>query len=149
MSIPWQNVTQQIVMSAEAPDFDTHVASARRSGWTRAYRQIYFSFLGIFALFGLLSVWWTSDSMGWFFFWIGFVVVLGSLIVQYFQSVRRVTRRNPTWDSAAAVIVRNAAVAGDSKNAPLAQIQPTPLATEPATPEPTTLAELYHPPSLR
>lgn len=156
MSLPWQNVTQHIVMSVEAPDFDTHVASAlitntttaRRSGWNRAYRQIYFSFLGVFALFGLLTVWWTSSSMGWFFFWMGFVVVLGSLIVHYFRTVRRVTRRNATWDSAAAVIVRNAAIAGDAKNAPLAQIQPPLPASAPAPPEPTTIAELYRPITL-
>ncbi len=156
MSLPWQNVTQQIVMSVEAPDFDTHVASAlitnttnaRRSGWSRAYRQIYFSYLGVFALFGLLSVWWTSSSMGWFFFWIGFVSVLGTLIFQYFLTVRRVTGRNSNWDSAAAVIVRNAAIVGDSKNAPLAQIQPTLPAIASTTPEPTTITDLYRPITL-
>lgn len=156
MSLPWQNVTQQIVMSVEAPDFDTHVASGRvnttatapRIGWNSAYRQIYYSFLGVFALFGLLAVWWTSSSMGWFFFWMGFVMVLGALIFQYFLTVRRVTGRNPTWDSAAAVIVRNAAIAGDAKNAPLAQIQPTFPASAPATPEPTTITELYRPITL-
>jgi hypothetical protein len=156
MSVPWQNVTQQIVMSVEAPDFDTYVAgalttnatNARRSGWTGGNRQIYFSFLGVFALFGLLTVWWISSSMGWFFFWMGFVMVLGSLVFQYFFTVRRVTRRNPTWDSATAVIVRNAAIAGDSKNAPLAQIQPTLPTSAPATPDPTTISELYRPITL-
>src|SRR5262249_4434893 len=136
--------------------FDTHVTSAlitnatnaRRSDRTRAYRQIYVSFLGVFALFGLLTVWWSSSSIGWFFFWIGFVFVLGALIVHYFLAVRRVTRRNPTWDSAAAVVVRNAAIAGDSKNAPLAQLQPTLPASAPATPEPTTIAALYRPITL-
>ncbi len=154
MSLPWQNVTHQIVMSVEAPDFDTHVASAltttntRRNGWTRAYRHIYLDFLGVFALSGLLTVWWTGSSTGWMFFWMGFVIVLGSLIFQYFLTVRRVTRRNSTWDSPAAVIVRNGAVAGDSKNAPLAQLQPTLPASAPATPEPTTIAELYRPKTL-
>jgi hypothetical protein len=155
MGLAWQNVTRQIIMSAEAPDFDTHVASAlvanattaQRSERNRAYRQIYFKLLGLFALVGLLTVWWTGYSMGWFFFWMGFVAVLGWAILSYFVNVRRVTRRSPTWDSAAAVIVRNAAIAGDAKNAPLAQMQPTPDSI-PMAPESTSIAGLYRPRTL-
>lgn len=155
MTLPWSNVTRQIVMSAEAPDFDTHVASAlvttttnaQRSERNRASRQIYSKLLGVFALIGLLTVWWTSSLMGWFFFWMGFVVVLGVAILSYLVNVRRVTRRNPAWDSAAAVVVRNAAVAGDAKNAPLAQMQPTPDSI-PMAPESTSIAGLYRPRTL-
>lgn len=156
MSLPWSNVTRQIVMSAEAPDFDTHVASAltpnitnaQRRDLTRAYRHILLDLLGVFALIGLLTVWWTSSSMGWLFFGMGYILVLGSVILYYFATVRRVTRRSPAWDSAATVIVRNAAIAGDAKNAPLAQFQPTLPASASAAPEPPTVAGLYRPRTL-
>lgn len=116
----WSKVTQRIIMSVEAPDYDTRVFKT-----SVPFLVIIMCGLAAISLLSLGSIWWSNSSEDWLLFW-GFLIFYTLILAGLWnERVRRIARAVPTWDSNEALLVRAGAIVGDEALAPRAQTQPT------------------------
>jgi hypothetical protein len=143
MITPWHTVTQRIIRSVEAPDYDTRVPRT-----SRPPMRLIMGGIAAVALAGLFFVWWGGDSTGWFMFWVLLAIYTPFLVVWYITEIRRTSGPDHWWDSDEALVVRIPAIAGDDKIAPLAQTQPVAPTGWPDAADSVRISGLYRPERL-
>lgn len=139
----WNQVARRVITSVEMPDYDTRVSSLLRPSSLLRLTGCLAA-----ALTTLFLVWWIGATFSWILFGILLLISTVALAAVYKSDVRRISGPEPSWDSDEALIVRAAAVTGDTNLAPLAVAQPSLSDAGGEAAGAQLLTGLYHPTSL-